>query len=169
MNWVNKHKLSSIKTIKYIDRLCYEISDLQHALHLSFSIAQDCCIDKEILEEIPWFAPYSWYLFLEVEFTSSIAKCNNLFAPGLNKLAWRHLKYILKDNMYLKNVINFMNACIEFGYWPSHFKTSIIVVIPKPNKSSYDSPKSFRPIVILNILGKLIEKVIGDRLQFHFT
>ena len=28
MNWVNKHKLSSIKTIKYIDRLCYEISDL---------------------------------------------------------------------------------------------------------------------------------------------
>ena len=87
MNWINKHKLSSIKTIKYNDRLCYEISDLWHALYLSFSIAQDCCIDKEILEEIPWFAPYSWYLFLEVEFTSSIAKCNNLSAPGPNKLA----------------------------------------------------------------------------------
>jgi len=32
---------------------------------------------------------------------------------------------------------------------------------------SYDSPKSFRPIILLNILGKLIEKVISDRLQFH--
>ena len=32
---------------------------------------------------------------------------------------------------------------------------------------SYDSPKSFRPIVLLNTLGKLIEKVIGNRLQFH--
>jgi len=60
-----------------------------------------------------------------------------------------------------------MNTCIEFGYWPSHFKTSITVVIPKPNKSSYDSPKSFRPIVLLNTLEKLIEKVIGNRLQFH--
>ena len=28
-------------------------------------------------------------------------------------------------------------------------------------------PKSFKPIILLNTLGKLIEKVIGDRLQFH--
>jgi len=40
------------------------------------------------------------------------------------------------------------------------------VVIPKPNKKSYDSPKSFRPIVLLNTVGKLIEKVIRERLQF---
>jgi len=40
------------------------------------------------------------------------------------------------------------------------------VVIPKPNKKSYDSSKSFRPIVLLNTVGKLIEKVIGERLQF---
>ena len=42
-----------------------------------------------------------------------------------------------------------------------------MVIIPKPNKPSYDSPKSFRPIVLLNTLGKLIEKVIGERLQYH--
>ena len=34
---------------------------------------------------------------------------------------------------------------------------------------SYDSPKSFRPIVLLNMLGKLIKKVIGERIQFHIT
>jgi len=42
-----------------------------------------------------------------------------------------------------------------------------MVIIPKPNKPLYDSPKSFRPIVLLNTLGKLIEKVIGERLQYH--
>ena len=40
------------------------------------------------------------------------------------------------------------------------------VVIPKLNKKSYDSPKSFRPIVLLNTISKLIKKVIGERLQF---
>ena len=40
------------------------------------------------------------------------------------------------------------------------------VVIPKPNKKLYDSSKSFRPIVLLNTIGKLIKKVIGERLQF---
>ena len=44
-----------------------------------------------------------------------------------------------------------------------------MVIISKPNKASYDSPKSFRPIVLLNKMGKLIEKVIGKRLQFLTT
>jgi len=42
-----------------------------------------------------------------------------------------------------------------------------MVIIPKPNKPSYDSPKSFHPIILLNTLGKLIKKVIGERLQFY--
>jgi len=41
------------------------------------------------------------------------------------------------------------------------------IIISKPNKESYNSFKSFRPIVLLNTVGKLIEKVIGERLQFH--
>ena len=41
-----------------------------------------------------------------------------------------------------------------------------MIIIPKPNKMSYDQAKSFHPIVLLNTLGKLIEKVIAERLQF---
>jgi len=40
------------------------------------------------------------------------------------------------------------------------------VIISKINKIAYDHPKSFYPIVLLNTLGKLIEKVITERLQF---
>jgi len=42
-----------------------------------------------------------------------------------------------------------------------------MIIIPKPNKELYGSSKSFRPIVLLNTLGKLIEKVIGEHLQFY--
>jgi len=41
-----------------------------------------------------------------------------------------------------------------------------MIIIPKPNKMSYDQAKLFHPIVLLNTLGKLIEKVITERLQF---
>ena len=41
------------------------------------------------------------------------------------------------------------------------------IIIPKPNKALYDTPKMFRPIVLLNTLGKLIEKVIRERLQLQ--
>ena len=96
-----------------------------------------------------------------------LTKCNNSSASGLDKLSWRYLKCILKDKLSLKNIIKIANTCIEVGYWPTYFKTSITIIILKPNKASYDIPKSFRPIVLLNTLSKLIKKVIGDRLQFH--
>ena len=44
---------------------------------------------------------------------------------------------------------------------------SLSIIIPKLNKALYNSLKAFRSIFLLNMLGKLIKKVIGDRLQFQ--
>jgi len=104
---------------------------------------------------------------LEEEFVHAIVSYSNSSAPGPDKLLWGHIKYIIKDKSCLKSIVSIANACLELGHWPNHFKKSMKIVISKPNKSSYDSLKSFRPIVLLNTMGKLIEKVIGERLQFQ--
>ena len=104
--------------------------------------------------------------FSKEEFKIALGTCSNSSTSGLDKLSWRHLKSILNDEDYISNVIKITNVYINLGYQPNHFKLSSIVIISKPNKLSYDSPKSFHPIVLLNTLGKLIEKVIRERLQF---
>ena len=167
MDWVHKCKLPAIKTVKYNGCPCIKISNLWFTLHLLFNTASNQSIDEDILNKVPSFTSSSWGTFSEEEFISSIAKYNNSSAPSPNKLSWKHLKCIIKDKIYLENIINIANACIELGHWPSHFKTFMTIVIPKPNKASYDSPKSFQPIILLNTLRKLIEKVIGDIFQFH--
>ena len=43
------------------------------------------------------------------------------------------------------------------------------IIILKPNKASYNTTKTFRPIVLLDTVSKLIEKVISHRLQFHLS
>jgi len=74
---------------------------------------------------------------------------------------------IVKNYECLSKFIDITNTCINLRLWSSYFKTSTIVIISKPNKSSYDSPKFFYPIVLLNTLGKLFEKIISEWLQFH--
>ena len=69
--------------------------------------------------------------------------------------------------MCLKGIINIASAYLKLGHWSSHFKISTTIIILKPNKESYNFPKSFRLIVFLNTLEKLIEKVISEHLQFH--
>ena len=137
------------------------------AFYMSFNAAQNCQIDLDLLEEIPSTPVTNWSSFSEEEFVSAITKCNNLFALEPDKLSWRHLKRCIKDVIFFRKLITIANAYIELGYWPLHFKVSMSIIIPKPNKESYDSPKAFQPIILLNTIGKLIGKVIGKRLQFQ--
>ena len=60
--------------------------------------------------------------------------------------------------MCLKKIVNIADVCFKLSHWPLHFKVFTSIIISKPNKESYDSPKAFRPIILLNTIEKLIEK-----------
>ena len=99
-----------------------------------------------------------------MEFTDSIKNCKSLSTLDSNCILWHYIKVLVADNKYITNFIYIANTCINLSFWSLHL-TSII--IPKLNKLAYDSPKIFHPIVLLNTLSKLIEKVISERIQIQ--
>jgi len=167
MNWVKKRKVSVIEAIQYEGHPCIELEDLWIALHNSFNSAQMQEIDIHVLDDIPNKSTKEWNSFSKQELINAIEKCNNLSALGPDKLTWSYIKIIIRDEDFLSKLIDIANTCIDLEYWPSHFKSSTMVIIPKPNKTVYDSPKSYRLLVFLNTIEKLFEKIIGDHLQFH--
>ena len=142
MNQVRKRNLLTIEVIKY-NSLCLEINNLWYNLYSIFNLAQDCHVNIDILKEFPDKALKEWPLFLREEFMKAITKCNNSFALEPDKLLQSHLKYIINNKVCLGKIISIANACFELGLQPTHFKSSITIIIPKPNKESYSSHKSF--------------------------
>ena len=69
-------------------------------------------------------------------------------------------------NNIIKYITNLYSISFATGYFPNIFKKSHLIPIPKPNKN-HQLPGSFRPIVLLEILGKLLEKLINVRLRQH--
>ena len=53
-------------------------------------------------------------------------------------------------------------ACWKLGYYPKQFKYACIVVIQKLGKAAYDTLGAWRPIALLNTIGKLIEALIAN-------
>ena len=53
---------------------------------------------------------------------------------------------------------------VAFGYHPPALKRAHGVVLDKPGKASYDSPSSFRIIVLLKTISKILEQVMTVRL-----
>ena len=166
MNWVKKRKLLATEAIKYNGSPCLSPDSLWTALHNSFNTALHRQVNVDILNEIEHKPCQIWNPFSKFKFRSAIQKCIDTSAPGPDRMSWCHWKIIIKNNECLSKIINIANACINLGFWPEYFKVSTTVIIPKPNKPSYDNPKAFCPIVLLNTLGKLIEKAIAEKIQF---
>ena len=169
MNWVKKRKLPATEAIKYNSSPCLSPDSLWNAFHSSFNTALHRQVDFNILNEVKHKPCQVWNQFSRYEFKSAIHKYIDSSAPGPNKMSWRHWKLIIKNDDCLSKIINIANTCINLGHWPKYFKISTTVIISKPNKTSYNNPKAFYPIVLLNTLGKLVEKVIAERLQFIVT
>ena len=55
------------------------------------------------------------------------------------------------------------NACFRLRYFPKYFKFEKTILLPKPGKKDYKSPKSWRPIALLPAVGKLLEKLLVNR------
>ncbi|GFR11049.1 RNA-directed DNA polymerase from mobile element jockey [Trichonephila clavata] len=55
---------------------------------------------------------------------------------------------------------------LNLRYFPTSWKTAVIVLILKPGKDPTD-PQSYRPISLLPVLSKIAEKIILARLNVH--
>jgi len=116
INWINRRKLLATEAIKFNEQLCITPDSLWGALHDMFNHAIDCQVDVDVLNEIKSKTTSLWEPFFIHKFRSTISKCNNLLASGPDKITWRHLKFVLKQEECLSNIINIANACINLGH-----------------------------------------------------
>jgi hypothetical protein len=168
MDWVGPCKTPPVESISYQGAPCTTPDLLWNALHSTFNSAQDRPIDLTVLGD-KWESPtiQAWIPYSAAEMSDALLGTSNRSAPGPDHITWRHLKRILRDGYSEQLFLWLANACLTTGVWPDEFKVSITVVIPKPGKPLYNTPKSFRPIVLLNTMGKLLEKMLANCLQFE--
>jgi ribonuclease HI len=98
------------------------------------------------------------------EVKKAIKNVSNTSAPGLSGVGYRPLKWLWHAKP--EWVMFIMKWSARLGVHNSRWKRSVVVVLPKPGKPRYDIPKSYRPIQLLECLGKLLEKVIAKRITF---
>jgi len=54
--------------------------------------------------------------------------------------------------------------CLQAGYFPDVYKLAMTLVLPK-GKTPVDIAKNFRPVSLLEIIGKLLERIVAWRLR----
>jgi ribonuclease HI len=59
------------------------------------------------------------------------------------------------------------NECIRQGCFPKRWKRVKVIPITKPGKEDTMEPSKFRPISLINVGGKVLEKILINRIMHH--
>jgi hypothetical protein len=96
-----------------------------------------------------------------------LKKASNHSAPGQSGHTWTLLKWAWAADA--DRIVNLFKACLRAGHHPRLWKEAVVCVIPKPKRADYSLAKNFRPISLLECLGKLLEKVIAKLIYSDMT
>lgn len=87
-------------------------------------------------------------------------------APGEDQIPNRILKAAQK--LLVPILTTVFNSSLNMQNCPKAFEKSITVALRKPREGDYTEPKSYRPVALMNTLGKIIDTVLARRIQ-HVT
>lgn len=100
------------------------------------------------------------------ELVSILKSLNPRKAPGPDLVSSRLLLQL--PGTAVARLFEIINSSINLGYFPRAWKAARVVSILKPGKPPTD-PTSYRPISLLNVLAKVLERVIQTRLKAFIT
>jgi ribonuclease HI len=166
VRWTKPRPPPKYSTIRNNGQPIEDVATLFDTMHGHFSTSTAAAgISWESIDQIPQLDPRSFPPISQKEIWDALRPTTNSSAPGPDHVTWRHIKLALSMPEVDEALAALYNKICFSGTWPTHFKDSYSVIIPKPNKPDYSIPKAYRPIALLNTLGKLLTKILANRLQ----
>ena len=96
------------------------------------------------------------------EVTESIRRLKPDTAPGPDGITNRIVKACSEKLSDLLTPL--FQACIDQAYHPRAFKTANTITLRKIDKDDYTAPNAYRPIALLNTLGKVMESIMSKKI-----
>ena len=85
-------------------------------------------------------------------------------APGSDQIPNKVINVIMPE--MIGHLGQIFNDTLFIGYHPRHFRESVIIIIRKLGcNRDYTNPKNYRPISLLNTIGKIMEAIIAARID----
>ncbi|XP_049300385.1 uncharacterized protein LOC125773783, partial [Anopheles funestus] len=96
------------------------------------------------------------------ELLSIVGSMANRKAPGLDGIPNAAVKTAIRK--YPEVFVRLYQDCLDRGAFPAPWKRQRLVLLPKPGKPPGES-SSYRPLCMLDALGKVLERLILNRLN----
>jgi Reverse transcriptase (RNA-dependent DNA polymerase)/Endonuclease-reverse transcriptase len=165
--WRHGRKLSKVPSLRGPEGLVHTHSEVAGILSQRFFSQTPPEVEANFADDPPP-RPTRTMPPLERDLIASLLnKAATRSAPGQTGHTWTILKWVWKADP--ERLERLLAACLKAGHHPRPWKEAIVCVIPKPNRADYTLAKNFRPISLLECLGKLLEKIVAKIIYNDMT
>jgi hypothetical protein len=105
-------------------------------------------------------------IFTTEEVIEVLSRMNPNKAPGHDNLTADIVLKFAKNNETI--ITGIYNKCLHLGLFPTAWKLANVKILPKPGKENYEQLESYRPIGLLPVLGKGLESLFKQRINWDF-
>jgi len=103
--------------------------------------------------------------FTVEESRNAVASMDNKKAPGEDGITDEVYKSAFE--VFPRYITAMYNGCLRRGVFPKRWKTAKLIPTVKPGKENSDEVSKFRPMSLLNTGGKVLEKLLVNRINHH--
>ena len=157
--WRHGRQLTKVPLLQGEDGLVHTHDKIADTLSQHFFTQTPPVVNIEFMDDPPPQPTRPLPTIDEEMVGTLLKKASSKLAPGQSGHTWTILKWAWAADP--KRLVDLLTACLRAGHYPCLWKEAIVCVIPKLKRVDYMLAKNFRPIALLECIGKLLKKVIA--------
>jgi hypothetical protein len=157
--WRHGRRLTKVPSLQGTDGLVHSHEEVAEILSQRFFPPSPREVNPHFSDDPPPRPPRALTQIDRGFIEPLLRKASNRSAPGISGHTWTLIKWAWDADA--DRITNLLKACLRAGYHPRLWKEAVVSVVPKLKRSDYTLAKNFRPISLLECLGKLLEKVVA--------
>jgi hypothetical protein len=157
--WRHGRRMNKIPPLRAEAGLAHTHSDISQILSSRFFVEAPPEVPNRLEDDPPPHATRDLPTFSKGIIADLLADTSNLSSPGASGQTWRLIKWAWMSTPEI--LTDLITGCVRAGHHPLIWRQAIVCAIPKPHRADYSLAKNFRPVSLLECMGKLVEKLMA--------
>ncbi len=157
--WQHGRRMNKIPPLRAEEGLAHTHADISQILSNRFFVEAPPNIPDRLEDDPPPCVTRELPTFSNDIIADLLAGTSNLSSPGASGQTWRLIKWAWMCTP--RTLTDLITGCVRAGHHPLIWRQAIVCAVPKPHRADYSLAKNFRPVSLLECMGKLVEKLMA--------
>ena len=157
--WQHGRRMNKIPPLRTEEGLSHAHADIANVLSNRFFVRAPPEVPTRLEDDPPTKETRALPAFSDDLIENLLTNTSNLSSPGASGQTHPVIRSVSNSGVLDHAHLIILHVCA--GHHPLIWRQAIVCAVPKPHRADYSLAKNFRPVSLMECMGKLVEKLMA--------